>query len=171
MAADRKNRVHQAIDFWQARSDRERLFLAAGGGVLLFGVLYGAVYVPIEASRRGLADRLPQVRAEYRLLSAQVEEIERIRSRAVKQPGGGVALYRRIESSAMSKGLGDGITSIAPAGNDLVQVVTADRPVRVWIEWLLELQRQGVRVHSARIRFSGKDGQARLEATFSAAQP
>jgi general secretion pathway protein M len=171
MAADKKNPVQQFVDFWQARSDRERLILAVGGSVLLFGVLYGAIYVPIEASRRGLADRLPQLRAEYRLLAAQVEEIERIRSRAVKQPGGAVSLQRRIESSAMSKGLGDGITSITSAGNDLIQVMTADRPARIWMEWLLDLQRQGVRVHSARIRFSGKDGQARLEATFAGAQP
>ena len=171
MAAEKRNRLQQAMEFWQARSDRERLFLAAGGGVLLVGVLYGAVYVPIEASRRSLVERLPQMRAEYRLLSAQVEEMERIRSRAVKQPAGGLALHRRIESSAMSKGLADGITSITPAGNDLVQVVTADRPARVWMEWLLDLQRQGIRVHSARIRFSGKDGQARLEAAFAGAQP
>ncbi len=171
MAADKKNRLRQAMDFWQARSDRERLFLAAGGGILLCGVLYGAVYVPIDASRRGLTDRLPQMRAEHRLLAAQFEKIERIRRRAVKQPGGTASLQRRIESSAMSKGLGDGITTITPAGNDMVQVVTVDRPTRVWMEWLLELQRQGVRVHSARIRFSGKDGQARLEVTFAGAQP
>ena len=171
MAADKKNPVQQFVDFWQARSDRERLILAVGGGVLLFGLLYGAIYVPIEASRRGLTDRLPQMRAEYRLLTAQVDEIEQIRSRVVKQPGGAVSVQRRIESSAMSKELGDAITSITPAGNDLVQVVTADRPARVWMEWLLELQRQGIRVHSARIRFSGKDGQGRLEATFAGAQP
>lgn len=171
MPTDKKSPLQRFVDFWQARSDRERLILAVGGGFLSFGLLYGAVYVPIEASRRGLTDRLPQMRAEYRLLAVQVEEIERIRSRAVKQPGGVVSLQRRIESSAMSKGLGDGITSITPAGNDMVQVATADRPARVWMEWLLELQRQGVRVHRARIRFSGKDGQARLEASFAGAWP
>lgn len=171
MAADKKNPLQQFVDFWQARSDRERLILAAGGGVLLFGLLYGAIYVPIEASRKGLIDRLPQMRAEYRLLTAQVEEIERIRSRSAKQSGGAVSLHRRIESSAMSRGLGDGIVSITPAGNDLIQVVTGDRPARVWMEWLLELQRQGVRVHSARILFSGKDGQARLEAALAGTTP
>jgi general secretion pathway protein M len=171
MAADKKNPVQQFLDFWQARSDRERLILAVGGGVVLFGLLYGAIYAPLEASRKALMDRLPQMRAEYRLLTAQVEEIERIRSRSVKQSGGAVSLQRRIESSAMSKGLGDGIISMTPSGNDLIQVVTADRPARVWMEWLLELQGQGVRVDSARIRFSGKDGQARLEATFAGTQP
>jgi type II secretory pathway component PulM len=152
MAADRKSPLQQFMDFWQGRSDRERLVLSAGGGVLLLGLLYGAIYVPIEASRRGLIDRLPQMRAEYRLLTAQVEEIERIRGRSVKQSGGGVSLHRRIESSAMSRGLGDAIISVTPAGNDLIQVVTGDRSA-----------------HSARIRFSGKDGQARLEATFAGA--
>lgn len=171
MAADKSNPVQKFLDFWQARSDRERLILAAGGGVVLFGLLYGAIYVPLEASRKALTDRLPQMRAEYRLLTAQVEEIERIRSRSGKQTGGPVSLQRRIESSAMSKGLGDGIVSMTPAGNDLVQVVTADRPAGVWMEWLLELQGQGVRVQTARIRFSGKDGQARLEATLAGSQP
>jgi general secretion pathway protein M len=169
MAADRKSPLQHFMDFWQGRSDRERLVLSAGGGVLLLGLLYGAIYVPIEASRRGLIDRLPQMRAEYRLLTAQVEEIERIRGRSVKQSGGGVSLHRRIESSAMSRGLGDAIISVTPAGNDLIQVVTGDRSARVWMEWLLELERQGIRAHSARIRFSGKDGQARLEATFAGA--
>jgi general secretion pathway protein M len=169
MAADKKNPLQQFMDFWQARSDRERLVLSAGGGILLFGLLYGAIYVPVEASRRALIDRLPQMRAEYRLLTAQVEEIERIRSRSAKQSGGGASLHRRIESSAMSKGLGDALISVTPAGNDLIQVVTGDRPARVWMEWLLELERQEVRVQSARIRFSGKDGQARLEAIFAGA--
>ena len=169
MAADKKRSLQQLMNFWLARSDRERLILVAGGGVLLFGLLYGVIYRPIEASRRGLIDRLPQMRAEYRLLAAQADEIERIRDRSVKQPGGGVSLHRRIESSAMSNGLSDVTISVTPGGNDLVQVVTGDRPVRVWMEWLLELERQGVRVHSARIRLSGKDGQARLEATFAGA--
>jgi len=171
MSADKKKPLQQFLDFWQARSDRERIILLTGGGVLLFGLLYGAIYVPIETSRNSLIERLPRMRAEYRLLTAQVEEIERVRSRSVDQSGGGASLHRRIESSAMSKGLGDGMVRLTSAGNDMVQVDTGDRPAGVWMEWLLELQRQGVRVHSARILFCGKGGQARLEASFAGARP
>jgi general secretion pathway protein M len=168
MVADLGNRFR---NFWLARNARERWLLTLGGSVLLCAILYGAIYAPIGAAHRKLSDRLPQLRAQHRLLIAQVEEIERIRRDPSMRSAVEVGLERRIRSSVVAGSLQDGIVSITVIGGDQIQVVTRDRPVNVWLGWMLELQRQGVQVKTARMRLSEKEGLARLEVTFAGAQP
>jgi general secretion pathway protein M len=165
MSTDLRRRF---LDFWQARSSREQHILAVGGGVLLFGLLYGAIYAPLHAAHSRLTERLPPLRAQHRLLVVQVSEIERIRRDSGGQLAAEMNLQRRIQSSAQSGGLQDGIVSITPLG-DLVQVITRDRPVNLWLGWLQDLQRQGVSVSAARLQFSEREGTARLEVTFAGA--
>ena len=165
MSADLRRRF---LDFWQARSGREQRVLAAGGGMLLFGLLYGALYAPLHAAHLRLTERLPPLRAQHRLLTEQVAEIERIRRDSGGRPAAETSLQRRIQSSLQAGGLQDGIVSITPLG-DLVQVVTRDRPVNVWLGWLQDLQRQGVSVTAARLQYSEREGTARLEVTCAGA--
>ena len=164
MAADMKTRLTHV---WQARNPRERMILTAGGVFVLCAAAYAGLYLPLETTHRKLAERLPQMRAQQRLMSAQVEEIERLRRDGGGRPEAPVSLARRIQSSLMTAGLQEAVVSVTPVGEDLVQVVTRERPVNDWMAWLFELQRQGVRVKTANLRYSGKEGAARLEVSFT----
>lgn len=168
MAADFRARM---MAWWQVRNSRERLFLQVGGGIVLFGLLYGALYVPLDSARTRLAERLERLRAEHRLVVAQVEAIDQLK-RSVSRSGlEGADLQRRIESSARARDFLDNEVSVVPLGRDRVQFSATERPVRDWLEWLLELQLQGVSVDMLRMRMSEVQDWASIEVTFSRESP
>lgn len=171
MATDKLAGLRGRFDeFWRGRSRRERAMLAAAAIVVALGLLYGLVYAPLDRTRAKLVQRLPQLRAEHRLMTAQVAEIERLRGQGKVQPSGGGSLLRRVEASALAGGLRDQIQGLAPLGEGSVQVITRTGPLDAWIRWLLELRGQGVRVQSCRIALSDQPGQASLEATLGGAR-
>lgn len=162
---------HRLMSFWAARNPRERMVLSAGGGILLVLLWYGLVYRPIYAAHQKLTVQLPELRAQQRLMVSQVDEIERLRRESGARPIPDINLQARIQASLNAANLQDAMISITPVGKDVVQVVTRERPVSVWMGWLFDLQRQGVRVGAAQLRVSGKEGQARLEVSFTVSSP
>lgn len=152
--------------FWRGRSERERSLLGVAAAVMVFGVLYGLVYAPLERAHARLEQRLPVLRAEHRMMTAQVAEIERLLGQ-----GRGVAitegtLLRTVEASALAHDLRDQIQSLVPLGDDSVRVLTREAPLETWIHWLFELRGRGVNVQSCRIVVAMQPGQASLEAVL-----
>lgn len=148
-----------------ARSARERRILAVGGGILLVLIGYGGVYEPLRDARAKLVDRLPVQRAELRLMRIQVAEIERLRTHMGAAAQG--TLEQRIKSSAAAFNLGEAFTQFTALTPEQIQVVTHPLPTATWVDWLADLERQGVTVVRCRINTSDQIGLAYLELTLT----
>jgi len=150
------------------RSPRERRVLAVGGLALLVLLGYGGIYEPVRQARMKLAERLPTQRAELRLMRVQAVEIERLRTH-VGAAGKGT-LEQRIKSSAAAYNLGEAFSRFTALTPEQIQVVTQPLPTGSWIDWLADLERQGVSVVRCRISASDQMGLASLELTLTGGQ-
>jgi len=150
------------------RSARERMFLLAGGLILLALFGYGLLYVPQNEARTKLAKRLPAERAELRLMRVQAAEIERLRTRMGNSGKGG--LEQRVKSSAATFGLGGSFAQFVALSNDQVQLSTQPLPTSTWTDWLADLERQGVMVVRCQITASEQPGLARLDLSLTGGQ-
>jgi general secretion pathway protein M len=151
-----------------SRSVRERHVLAAGGLMLLLLLGYGALYEPLRQSRLKLVERLPEQRAELRLMRVQVAEIERLRTHMGAAGKG--TLEQRIKASAAAFGLGEAFTQFTALTPDQMQIATQPLPTGRWIDWLSDLEQQGVGVVRCRISPSEQLGLASLELTVTGGQ-
>jgi type II secretory pathway component PulM len=150
------------------RSARERMFLLAGGLTLLVLLGYGLLYEPQNEARSKLAKRLPAERAELRLMRVQAAEIQRLRTGMGDSGKGG--LEQRVKASAAAFGLGESFAQFVTLANDQLQLSTQSLPTDTWIDWLTDLERQGVRVVRCRITASEQAGLAKLEMTLTGGQ-
>jgi general secretion pathway protein M len=150
--------------FYAERSPRERMILLVGGFVLLVLVGYGTIYEPVRQARGKLAERLPTLRAELRLMRVQAAEIERLRTRMGNSGNAGVE--QRVKSSAAAFGVGGAFTQFTLVSNDQVQLTTQPLPPGAWIDWLADLERQGITVTRCHITGSGQPGLASVELTL-----
>jgi type II secretory pathway component PulM len=165
MANEGLNRIR---GYLSGRSVRERMFLFAGGLILLVLLGYGLLYVPQNEARTKLAKRLPAERAELRLMRVQAAEIQRLRTRM--GDSGKAGLEQRVRSSAATFGLGGSIAQFITLANDQVQLSTQPLPTNTWIDWLADLERQGVTIMRCQITASEQAGLARLELTLTGGQ-
>jgi type II secretory pathway component PulM len=147
------------------RNTRERMVLFAGGIVLAILLGYGLFYQPLSEARASLAKRLPAARAELRLMRLQAAEIERLRTRLGGSGKGGVE--QRVKSSAAALGIGESITQLVALSDDQIQLSTQPLPTTTWIDWLTDLERQGLTVVRCRVTASEQGGLAKLELTVS----
>jgi general secretion pathway protein M len=157
--------IERARGYLSGRSARERLILSVGGLILLVLLGYGLLYEPLRQARAKLAERLPAQRAELRLMRVQVTEIERLRTSMGDAGKGG--LEQRIKSSAAAFGLGEAFTQFTSLTEGRIQLVTQPLPTGTWIDWLADLERQGVTVARCRISAGEQSGLASLELTLT----
>ncbi len=150
------------------RSARERTTLAVGGLVLLVLLGYGLVYEPLRQARAKLAERLPSQRTELRLMRVQAAEIERLRTQAGLV--GKSSLEQRIKASAAAFGLVANFTQFTPLADEQIQLSTQPLANSTWIDWLTDLERQGVTVVRGRISASDQPGLSSLELTLKGGQ-
>jgi type II secretory pathway component PulM len=154
--------------YLNGRSARERMFLLAGGLILLVLLGYGLLYVPQNEARTKLAKRLPAQRAELRLMRVQAAEIQRLRTRMGDSGKGG--LEQRVKASAATFGIGGSFAQFSALANDQVQLSTQPLPTSTWTDWLADLERQGVMIVRCRITASEQAGLAKLEMTLTGGQ-
>jgi type II secretory pathway component PulM len=157
--------IERARGYLAGRSVRERQSLTAGGLILLALLGYGLLYEPLRQERAKLAERLPAQRAELRLMRVQVAEIERLRTTLGDAGKGG--LEQRIKSSAAAFGLVDAFTRFTPLTEGQIQLATQPLPHGAWIDWLADLERQGVTVTRCHVSASDEAGLASLELTLT----
>ncbi|HNQ04431.1 MAG TPA: type II secretion system protein M [Thiobacillaceae bacterium] len=156
------------IRAWYAgRNARERRVLMLGSAVLLGLLGYDLIYAPLEQARARLLTRLPALRAELRLMQVQTAEIERLRNQ-MTGPGKG-SLEQRIKASAAVFGLGGTFTQFTVLMEDRIQLATQPIPNGTWIEWLSDLQRQGVNVAECQVSLGDQVGPATLKLTLTGA--
>jgi general secretion pathway protein M len=160
--------IERIRGYLAGRSARERMILLAGGVILLVLLGYGLVYEPQNAARSKLAEGLPAQRAALRLMRVQAAEIQRLRTRIGDSGRGG--LEQRVKASAATFGLGGRFAQFVALSNDQIQLSTEALPTNAWIDWLADLERQGVVVVRCRITASEQAGSAKLELTLTGGQ-
>lgn len=158
------------LNFWRARSPRERGVLAVGAGILSMALAYGLLLDPMLAVRAKLEMRLPMMRAETRLMQAQVAAIERERVTAAN-PSGPASLVGRVGVSAESAGVRAKLREIVPIGDDQVRVDGVAVPVRELVSWLGDLDRQGLRVVHCLMASTDSPGAVTLSMRVQGAAP
>jgi general secretion pathway protein M len=89
--------------FWNERTDQERRMLAIGGGVVVFGLVYGLLIDPAFSGRAQLAKDLPELRQQV----AEVQSLAGEASQLAAQPNVAPPPMSRdsVNSSLQSRGL------------------------------------------------------------------
>jgi general secretion pathway protein M len=133
------------MQFWRARSTRERWILGIGGAILALALLHGLVYAPVMAARAKLEKRLPQTRAEVRQMRAQVVAVEHHMATS-KSTQGASGLQGRIGQSATEAGLREAFSEITALPDGRVRVVGGAVPTQAGLRWLADLEKSGTRI-------------------------
>jgi general secretion pathway protein M len=147
------------------RSPRERMVLLGGGIVLLVLVGYGLIYEPLDQARLKLAKHLPEQRAALRLMQVQVAEIKHLRG-SMADSGKG-SLEQRVRSTAAALGIGGDFAQFAVLTDGQIQLATQPIQTDTWINWLMDLERQGVTISRAHIDAGDQPGLAKLGLTLT----
>lgn len=126
--------------FWAERAPRERAILAAGGGLLLFVILYLALIEPAWNGIGRLERSLPAQRARAAELEALLAEVKALRGRPAVATMSATEARGALESSLTRAGLKAG--RIVPLSDGDVQITFADVPVARWAPWLAGVERE-----------------------------
>ena len=114
-------------DWFFGLETRERLLVSAGGGLLLWLLLYLMVWEPVADEYYGLKESVEtqqQTLAWMQQAAAQIKALQRSGAGAAKGLGGR-SLLAVVDQSARSGGLGAAIKRIEPDGS---------KGAKVWLE-------------------------------------
>lgn len=155
----------QLLDFWHARTTRERRIL--GGGALLLIVLFGYawLWLPVQRERAQLHQDLPALRVQALQVAADRQAVAALRAQPAAPAGGDLA--SRVDGLAVAGGLRARIDAIVPLDAQQVRVRFTDVPFDEWVAWLDTVQKAGVRVEHARAEASGEPGMVRAETVLT----
>jgi type II secretory pathway component PulM len=126
--------------FWQTRSKRERLALAAGSALVVLAACYAALWQPMSRDNARMDEQLPRLRAQVAQIARSGDEIERLRAKAPvgsTQPAEAASAAQR---AAATFGLQGKIAATDQAGARIhasFERVT----MNAWIGWIDELHR------------------------------
>jgi general secretion pathway protein M len=149
-------------DWWQGLQPRERLSLL-GGGLLIAALLaWQFVWLPLQSQ---LKQARTQVQTQQQLLAWMRQAVAQLKTTdpTARPPSDNSnrSLLSLVDQSARSAGLSQALKKIQPEGDE----------VRVWLDqldfdkamqWLGELQRQGVKVSSLNAERAQAPGQVQM---------
>jgi len=155
--------------YWNARSGKERIALAATAAVVFALCLYAALIGPALAARAQLATDLPRLRAQLEEMRLQQQEVIALRKRL-----GSAAQSRDLSaflrSAAANTSLQKAAESIRATPDGKAALSAADIVFDDWLAWIENLQRDfSVRVENCKIAALERPGLVRVEAVFAAA--
>jgi general secretion pathway protein M len=145
--------------FWNARSQRDRLFLKLAAGIAGVALVITFVAIPIERSRTRLARELPELRASIAALQRDADEAKRLRSLPAAAPSTSAPLVLLATNAGGLAG-----AQIAVLDAHRVRVTGGDIAFGALLEWLRNAQTtHGMRVESARLERLPAAGRVRAE--------
>lgn len=152
-----RHQINRGRERFLALTQRERWMVIVAVAVMLWLILYMAVYKPVvDAHARREASLL-----QARSVAEQLEKAAALRqsapSRAPVQRGG--SLLAVVDQSIQSSGIGKSPERIQPEGDREVRVWFRGVPFDPMVRWLGELQtRYGVSVQTLDVERSGEAG-------------
>ena len=154
-------------EFWDARSGRERVVLAAAAALAIAAALYGLLWEPgLKASAR-LSTALPLLRAQVEDMRQQQKEIVLLRKRSgITSPA--ADLRALLRASVARSPFAGAAPSIEWQSNERVVFVAASVDFDPWLQWVGGVQRElGIRLESCQVNALDQPGKVRVEASFA----
>ncbi|VAW85976.1 hypothetical protein MNBD_GAMMA17-1102 [hydrothermal vent metagenome] len=152
-------------------SPRERIIVAAGGGLLIMALLVGSWLSFVDD-----VERMREVVSEQRVVSQWMESAAQ--EVLILRKGGnqkhvvnsGASLLSRVDQTARRSGLGSAMTRVEPDGSDKVRIrlerVNFDKMMR----WLEELQtKHAVSIDSITVDQHQENGMANVRLSLKGA--
>lgn len=156
-----RTRLRQA---WQSRAPRERAIIAVLCAFLVAG-LYAALVLSAGRARAQLRPAVANLRMQASRLELQAAEVERLRA-APPISASQTDLRTLVQAQAVAAGLSRALVRIdAPDANQVV-VVFGAVAFADWLNWIVGLKAQHVRVDTCRIEALSSPGLVGVTATL-----
>ena len=137
-------------EWWLERTPREQTLLGAGLAVLLFLLVYLAVWEPLQRNLQTSQAQVEQLQAD--LAWMQAAAARRPGAQSTSSPATGESLASLIEQSVRRAELADRVKRIEARSREDVQIVFEAAPFDDLLLWLEALARQNaVRVAQASV--------------------
>lgn len=149
---------------WQSRTPRERTIIAVLA-LMVIAVLYISLLVSANRARPHLRASVLTLRTDAVRLEQYASEVERLRAArppAVSQTD----LRTLIQAQAGSAGLASALIRIDAPEANRVQMVFGAVPFPDWLNWVVVLNVQNIRLETCRIEALSKPGLVSVTATF-----
>lgn len=159
--------------FWTQRTRREQILLTVAGSLMGLAILYAGVLAPLYRVNAELAQQMPRLRAELRLVRNQSAEIQRLQRKGGGQKQNQGALVTRIEEFAAAHEVRDYLTELTPIPPDQAKIRIDDIPMADWSTWFSDMESEGIKVVSLQVTPQEKGRLLRVDAVLrhSGAQP
>ena len=159
----------QMRKWWESRSPRDRVAIAALGALVVV-VLYFVLVQSAVRARVQLGASVATLRAQALRLDQDATELARVR--AVRAPPAAQTdLRTQVQALIAGAGLSGGLLRIDATDADHVQVVFGSIPFAEWLQWVTALQSQQIRLETGRVEALSTAGMVGISATFARARP
>ncbi|MBW0447913.1 type II secretion system protein M [bacterium M00.F.Ca.ET.228.01.1.1] len=150
--------------FWEQRTDREKVLLTWGGGVLAVVIAWSVLWAPAQEGRARLRETLPTLQGQLAQMTAQANEARQLSAAAQGVAPTGGALKDALSASLGDHGLA--AAQVQVIGN-AVQVQMKNVSFPAWTAWVDDVRRQfKVQVAEAHVTALKEDGQVDLTASL-----
>ncbi len=161
----------EIMHWWQELEPRERLFLQAGGAVLVLLILWALVWLPYQQATEQLQTKIDsreQQFAELRQIAAQVKASDKPGQMSIlnqQSARAGRSLLRLADETVRSAGLAAALKRIEPESDQRAQVWLENASFDRLIGWLESLEKNyTVNIESANISRSANAGDGTVNA-------
>ncbi|MEA5097977.1 MAG: type II secretion system protein GspM [Burkholderiaceae bacterium] len=121
--------------YWEARSTRERLILAAGATVVILGILYPLLIDSALSGRERMEQRLPQLRQQAALMQGMAREVTALSGKAAPAA---TLTKQDIEATLAGKALRAQSVAVA---SDTVRLQLSSASYPALLGWLEQMQK------------------------------
>ncbi len=154
--------------WWEARAPRERLVIA-----VLAAVVGAALYFWLVEAAGHARERLGRSVSALRVQAAGLEQdgVALARVRALRPPPAAQSdLRAHLEAQVAAAGLAGGLLRIDQTDANHAQVVFGSVPFADWLDWVVALQAQHIRLEAARVEALQTPGLVGVTASFARPQ-
>jgi general secretion pathway protein M len=148
---------------WASRAPRERKLITALL-IVLSATLYFWLITAADRARHQLQANVPLLRTQAHEFEQQASEYERLNvPHAPSLPGD---LRELLQTKVDDAGLSHALTGIDAIGEDQAVVVFRAVPFAEWLEWVMRMQSNNIRLSSSRVKALSEPGRVNATATF-----
>jgi type II secretory pathway component PulM len=139
---------------WYGLQTRERQILRLSAITLSVLLFYLLIIDPVYSSRDDAEQRLQSSQEAYWVMQQQAFDLKASLSNPGISASG--SLLTQVESSAQKEGLRSALKRLQPSGNNQIQVSLEGASYQQIMQWLSNLNQQGVRVQRLDIEVDRK---------------
>lgn len=154
---------------WQSRAPRERVIIAALA-IVVGAALYFALLQSASRARVQLRASVATLRAQTALVEQQAAELGRLRA-IPPMSVSPTDLRTLLQQQAGAAGLAGALTRIDASDADQAVVVFGALAFADWLNWIVALQSQHIRLDSCRVEALSTPGLVSVTATLVRAKP